>query len=138
MKSLKNYILAISVTSILIIYAGSVALPTLTTVPAFATHDTTTDTTDDTTTDTTDNNNNDTMLFLIDVIQCFPNNDINNDLNGNDDDEQFSEDVEVCLNNIIGQYFNNDDNLDNNNDSQDNTNINSDENNTIEPSSQET
>ena len=140
MKSLKNYILAMSVTSILIIYAGSVALPALTTVPAFATDDTTTDTTDDTTTDTTDNYNNDTMLFLIDVIQCFPNNDINNDLNGNNnnDDEQFSEDVEVCLNDVIGQYFNNDNNLDNNNDSQDNDNISSDDNNNIEPSSQET
>jgi hypothetical protein len=136
MKSLKNYILAMSVTSILIIYAGSVALPALTTVPAFATDDTTTDTT----TDTTDNYNNDTMLFLIDVIQCFPNNDINNDLNGNNnnDEEQFSEDVEVCLNNVIGQYFNNDNNLDNNNDSQDNNNIGSDDNNSIEPSSQGT
>src|SRR5215213_3281391 len=108
-----------SVTSILVIYAGSVALPTLTTVPAFATID------------TTDNNNNDTMLFLIDVIQCFPNIDINNNPNGNNnnDDEQFSEDVEVCLNDVIGQYFNNDNNLDNNN---------SDDNNNIEPSSQET
>jgi hypothetical protein len=144
MKSLKNYILAMSVTSILVIYAGSVALPALTTVPAFATNDTTddttTDTTDDTTTDTTDNNNNDTMLFLIDVIQCFTNNENNNDLigNNNNDDEQFSENVQVCLNDVIGQYFNNDSNLDNNNDSQDNNNISSDDNNNIEPSSQET
>jgi hypothetical protein len=160
MKSLKNYILAMSVTSILVIYAGSVSLPALTTVPAFATNDTTddtttdttddtttdttddttTDTTDDTTTDTTDNNNNDTMLFLIDVIQCFTNNENNNDLigNNNNDDEQFSENVQVCLNDVIGQYFNNDSNLDNNNDSQDNNNISSDDNNNIEPSSQET
>ena len=117
-----------SVTSILVIYAGSVALPALTTVPAFAT------------TDTTDNNNNDTMLFLIDVIQCFPNIDINNNPNGNNnnDDEQFSEDVKVCLNDVICQYFNNDNNLDNNNYSQDNDNISSDDNNNIEPSSQET
>ena len=57
MQSLKNYILAMSVTSILVIYAGSVALPALTTVPAFATNDT-----------IDNNNNNDTMLFLIDVI----------------------------------------------------------------------
>ena len=77
---------------------------------------------------------------LIDVIQCFPNIDINNNPNGNNnnDDEQFSEDVEVCLNDVIGQYFNNDNNLDNNNDSQDNNNIGSDDNNSIEPSSQGT
>jgi Phage gp6-like head-tail connector protein len=110
MKSLKNYILAMSVISILVISAGSVALPALTTVPAFATHDTTTDTTDDTTTDTTNNN----------------------------DDEQFSEDVEACLYDVIGQYFNNDNNLGTNSDSQDNNNISSDNNNNIEPSSQET
>ena len=140
MKSLKNYILAMSVISILVISAGGVALPALTTVPAFATHDTTTDTTDDTTTDTTNINNNDTMLFLIDVIQCFPNNDTSNDLNGNNnnDDEQFSKDVEACLYDVIGQYFNNDNNLGTKSDSQDNNNISSDNNNNIEPSSQET
>src|SRR5215218_369249 len=95
--------------------------------------------TDNNTSNNTNYNNHDVLLFLTDEIDCFTNND-SNDLNGNNnnDDEQFSEDVEVCLNDVIGQYFNNDNNLDNNNDSQDNNNISSDDNNNIEPSSQET
>jgi Tol biopolymer transport system component len=61
----------------------------------------------------------DILPFLIEVIQCFTNN-----------DEQFSDDAQLCLYDVIFEYFDNDDdnNVDNNNNSQDN-NISSNDNN---------
>jgi hypothetical protein len=78
---------------------------------------------------------------LTDEIECFTNSN-SNDLNGNNNDngEQFSHDVQQCLYDVIGQYFNNYDyDLNNNNDSQDNNNsISSNDNNNNDTSSQET
>jgi hypothetical protein len=56
----------------------------------------TTDTTDNDDTDTTDttDNYNDILPFLIEVIECFTNN-----------DEEFSDDVQLCLYDVIELYF---------------------------------
>jgi Tol biopolymer transport system component len=90
----------------------------------------------------TNYNNHDVLQFLTDEIECFTNND-GNDLNGNSNNhgEQFSHDIQLCLYDVIGQYFNNYDyNLNNNNDSQDNNNdnISSNDDNNNDTSSQET
>jgi hypothetical protein len=115
MRRLKDQILAMGIATILVLYASSLAIPALTPVAAFAT-------TDD---DTNDDVNNDVLLFLIDVVQCFT-----------DNDEEFSDDVQLCLYAVIDEYFN-EDNFNDNNDSQDND-ISSNDNNNNGTSSQET
>jgi hypothetical protein len=53
---------------------------------------------------------------LIDVVECFTSNDNNNlDASNNNPDEQFSADVELCLYDVVDEYSNNDNNLNNNN-----------------------
>src|SRR5918997_233821 len=130
MRRLKDQILAMSVAAILVLYASGLAIPALSPVAAFATtDDNTNDNTDDNTNDNTDDNtndiNSDVLLFLIDVVQCFT-----------DNDEEFSDDVHLCLYALIDEYFN-EDNLNDNNDSQDND-ISSNDNNNNGTSSQET
>jgi hypothetical protein len=69
---------------------------------------------------------------LIDVVECFTNN-----------DEEFSDDVQLCLYGVIDDYFDNvDNNLNNDNDGRDynnnNDDISSNDNNNNGTSSQET
>ena len=119
MRRLKDQILATGIATILVLYASGLAIPALSPVAAFATTD------DDINDDTNDDINNDVLLFLIDVVQCFT-----------DNDEEFSDDVQLCLYALIDEYFN-EDNLNDNNDSQDND-ISSNDNNNNGTSSQET
>ena len=98
MKSLGNHTLAIGVASILALYASSVAMPALT-VSTFAI------------------NNNDVLQFLIDVIQCFTNNNTNDH-----HDKPFSHDVKQCLYNVINKYFDNSNNHSSNNDTNNRSN----------------
>jgi hypothetical protein len=111
-----------SVATILVLYSIGIAIPALTPVPAFATEDNTNYNTNDNTNDDTDDNNHDILLFLIDVVECFTIH-----------DEEFSDDVQLCLYDVIDDYFDNvDNNLNNNND------ISSNDNNNNGTSSQET
>ncbi len=72
----------------------------------------TTDDNDDTDTTGTTDNYNDILPFLIDVIECFTNN-----------DEEFSDDVQLCLYDVIEVYFDdNDNNLNSNNPNSDSDN----------------
>ena len=81
MKRLGNQILATCLASILVVSAASIAMLTLTPVPAFAPNEN----------DNNNNNNNgDDLQLLIDLVECF---------NGND--------LEQCLNDAIDDYFNN-------------------------------
>ncbi|MFL6409018.1 MAG: TolB family protein [Nitrososphaeraceae archaeon] len=67
-------------------------------------------TSDETISVNTNDINNDVLLFLIDGVECFTNN-----------GQEFSNEVQVCLDDTIDQYFDNsDDNSSNNSDSQDN------------------
>jgi hypothetical protein len=135
-KHLKNQIISLSVAAILLLSAIGIAVPALTPIPAFAPSDTTdddfttdttdddftTDTTDDDfTTDTTDDdfttgsaNDYEILSFLIAVIECFT-------VNG----EEFSDDVQLCLYDVIEEYFDDDGNNVNGN----NNSPNSDDNN---------
>jgi hypothetical protein len=134
-KHLRNQIVATSVAATLLVYAIGVAIPALTAVPVFATDHTTNDhTTNDYTNDNanqyhhyqtddnsdyrhpnystnhqTNDNDHNILLFLIDVIDCFTNN-----------DEQFSDDVQQCLYDVIEVYF---DGVDNNNLNNDNNGL---------------
>src|SRR5215216_1863657 len=139
-----------SVATILVLYSIGIAIPALTPVPAFATEDNTNyntnddiddntnddiddntnddiddntnDEIDDNTNDDIDDNNHDILRFLIDVVECFTIH-----------DEEFSDDVQLCLYDVIDDYFDNvDNNLNNNND------IGSNDNNNNGTSSQET
>jgi TolB protein len=90
------------------------------------------DNTDDNTDHNTDDNNHDILGFLIAVVQCFT-----------DNDEEFSDDVQLCLYGVIDDYFDNvDNNLNNDNDGRDynnnNNDISSNDNNNNGTSSQET
>src|SRR5215203_394205 len=72
--------------------------------------------TDDNTNYNTDDNNHDILGFLIAVVQCFT-----------DNDEEFSDDVQLCLYGVIDDYFDNvDNNLNNDNDGRDYNNNNDD------------
>jgi hypothetical protein len=120
-RQLRNQILATSIATILVLSTLGVAMLTVTPVSVYAptegnidtvstTDNDDTDTTgttdnDDTdTTGTTDNddtdttgttdNYNDILPFLIEVIECFTNN-----------DEEFSDDVQLCLYDVIELYF---------------------------------
>ena len=133
MRRLKDQILAMGVATILVLYASGLAIPALTPVAAFATTDD--DINDNTNDNTNDDVNNDVLLFLIDVVQCFT-----------DNDEEFSDDVQLCLYGVIDDYFDNvDNNLNNDNDGRDYNNnnnndddISSNDNNNNGTSSQET
>ncbi len=130
MIHLRNQILAMSIATILVLSTFGVAMLTLTPVPVYAPTDgniDTVSTTDNDDTDTignTDNddtdtigntdNDNDILPFLIAVIECFTNN-----------DEEFSDDVQLCLYDVIEVYFDDDDNSLNSN------NANSDSNNNL-------
>jgi hypothetical protein len=126
-----------SLAIILVLYASGISIHALSPVPAFATDDNNYYNTNDNTNDKTNDNNYDVMLFLIDVVECFTNN-----------NEEFSDDVQLCLYDVIDEYFDNDDdnnnNLNNNNDSQDSNDISSNDddnnnnNNNNGTSSQET
>ena len=128
MKHLKNQIISLSVAAILLLYAVGIAVPALTPIPAFAPSDTTDDddntdgntdddfttgnTDDDFTTDTTDDdlttgsaNDYEILSFLIAVIECFT-----------DNGEEFSDDVQLCLYDVIEVYFDDDGNNVNNTD----------------------
>ena len=140
MIHLRNQILAMSIATILVLSTSGVAMLTLTPVPVYAPTDGNIDTVsttdnDDTDNDDTDNddtdtigntdnddtdtigntdNDNDILPFLIAVIECFTNN-----------DEEFSDDVQLCLYDVIEVYFDDDDNSLNSN------NANSDSNNNL-------
>ncbi len=128
MRHPRNQILAMSVATILVLSTFGAAMLTLTPVPVYAPTEgnidtvSTTDNDDTDTTGTTDNddtdttgttdNYNDILPFLIDVIECFTNN-----------DEEFSDDVQLCLYDVIELYFDyNDNNLNNNNANSDSNN----------------
>ena len=119
MIHLRNQILAMSIATILVLSTSGVAMLTLTPVPVYAPTDgniDTVSTTDNDDTDTIGNtdNDNDILPFLIAVIECFTNN-----------DEEFSDDVQLCLYDVIEVYFDDDDNSLNSN------NANSDSNNNL-------
>jgi hypothetical protein len=137
-----------SVATILILSAIGVAIPASTTTSQQAsdevisantdhntnynTDDNTDHNTDDNTNYNTDDNNHDILGFLIAVVQCFT-----------DNDEEFSDDVQLCLYGVIDDYFDNvDNNLNNDNDGRDynnnNNDISSNDNNNNGTSSQET
>ncbi len=135
MKHLRDQIISLSIAAILLLYAIGIAMPALTPIPAFAPSDNTDDdlttgnTDDDLTTGNTDddlttgntNDYNDILLFLIDVVECFTNN-----------GEEFSDDVQLCLYDVIEVYFDdNDNNVNSNDDSpdSDNNNVGSNDNN---------
>ena len=122
MKHLKNQIISLSVAAILLVYAIGIAVPALTPIPAFAPSD---NTDDDFTTGNTDDdfttgsaNDYEMLSFLIAVIECFT-----------DNGEEFSDDVQLCLYDVIEVYFDddgnnvngNDDSLDSDNDNNDTT-----------------
>jgi hypothetical protein len=139
-KHLKNQIISLSVAAILLVYAIGIAVPALTPIPAFAPSDNTDDdfttgntdddfttgnTDDDFTTGNTDDdfttgsaNDYEMLSFLIAVIECFT-----------DNGEEFSDDVQLCLYDVIEVYFDddgnnvngNDDSLDSDNDNNDTT-----------------
>src|SRR5215216_5996219 len=113
-----------SVATILVLYSIGIAIPALTPVPAFATEDNTNyntnddiddntnddiddntnddiddntnDDIDDNTNNDIDDNNHDILRFLIDVVECFTIH-----------DEEFSDDVQLCLYDVIDDYFDN-------------------------------
>ena len=141
MKHLKNQIISLSVAAILLVYAIGIAVPALTPIPAFAPSDNTDDdfttgntdddfttgnTDDDFTTGNTDDdfttgsaNDYEMLSFLIAVIECFT-----------DNGEEFSDDVQLCLYDVIEVYFDDDGNNVNGNDDSldsDNDNNNTDE-----------
>jgi hypothetical protein len=111
MKRIVNHILAMSLATILVLFAFGVAMPALSPIPAYApNNDDDNNDNDDNDNNSNDNNNNDDELqFLIDVIECF----INDNNNDNHDEHFFSDDVQDCIDNVIDDYFNN--NHDNNN-----------------------
>lgn len=94
MKRLGNQILATCLASILVVSAASIAMLTLTPVPAFAPNenDNNNNNNNNNNGDNNNNNNNngDDLQLLIDLVECF---------NGND--------LEQCLNDAIDDYFNN-------------------------------
>jgi hypothetical protein len=98
MTRTRNHILAMSVATVLVLYAFGVAMPALSPIPVYAPNE-----------DNDDNNNNgnsngEDLQFLIDVIECFTDNN-----NG-----QFSNDVQDCIDDVIDDYFNNGNNHHNN------------------------
>jgi ABC-type Zn2+ transport system substrate-binding protein/surface adhesin len=118
-RHLKSQILAMSVATMLALYAIGVATPALTPVPAYATnyenndkhhddkkndkhHD---DKKNDKHHDDKKNdkhhdyNDNHYSQFLMDVEQCFL-----------DNGEQYSDDVEQCIYDVMAAYFDNDNN----------------------------
>ncbi len=117
MRHLRNQILATSIATILVLSTLGVAMLTVTPVPVYAPTEGNIDTTgttdnDDTDTTGTTDNYNDILPFLIAVIECFTNN-----------DEEFSDDVQLCLYDVIELYFDdNDNNLNINNANPDSNN----------------
>ena len=113
-----------SIATTLVLSTFGLAMLTLTPVPVYAPTDgnidtvSTTDNNDDTDTIDTTDNDNDILPFLIAVIECFTNN-----------DEEFSDDVQLCLYDVIEVYFDDDNNnlIGNNNASPD-SNDNNDDN----------
>ncbi len=97
-----------SIATILVLSAFGVAMHTLTPVPVYA------PTEGNIGTIGTTDNYNDILPFLINVIECFTNN-----------DEEFSDDVQLCLYDVIELYFDDNDNTLNSN------NANSDSNNNL-------
>lgn len=107
MRHLRNQVLAMSIATILVLSAFGVAMHTLTPVPVYA------PTEGNIGTIGTTDNDNDILPFLIHVIECFNN------------DEEFSDDVQLCLYDVIEVYFDDNDNTLNSN------NANSDSNNNL-------
>ena len=107
-----------SIATTLVLSTFGLGMLTLTPVPVYAPTDgnidtiSTTDNDDDTDTISTTDNENDILPFLIAVIECFTNN-----------DEEFSDDVQLCLYDVIEVYFDdNDNNLNSNNANSDSDN----------------
>ena len=106
----RNHILAMSVATILVLYAFGVAMPALSPIPVYAPNEDNDDDNDDNNNngnnnDNNGNNNDDDLQFLIDVIECFTDNN-----NGH-----FSNDVQDCIEDVIDDYFNNGNNHNNDN-----------------------
>src|SRR5919201_518469 len=131
MKRLENHTLAIGVASILILAASGVATPALTALAATSSNDNNNNNNNK----NDDKNNKDVLRFLIDVIQCFTNNDPHgsNGTNYNNDNhgKPFTHDVKQCLYDVIDKYFpnNNSNNNENNNNNNNKNNNNSNNNN---------
>ena|SRR5919106_1263671 len=99
-RHLKSQILAMSVATMLALYAIGVATPALTPVPAYATNYENNDKHhDDKDNKHHDYNDNHYSQFLMDVEQCFL-----------DNGEQYSDDVEQCIYDVMAAYFDNDNN----------------------------
>ena len=108
-RRLGNKILAMSIATILALYAIGVATPVLTPVPVYAINYENNDKHyDDKDNKHYDNNDNYYSQFLMDVEQCFID-------NGNQD-EQFSYEVEQCIYDVMAAYFDDDNNNNNNGD----------------------
>ena len=106
MTRTRNHILAMSVATILVLSAFGVALPALSPIPVYAPNENDNNNNNNNGNNNNgDNNNNgnndDEMQLLIDLVECF------NDNNSND--------LEDCLNDAIDDYFNNGNNNNNNN-----------------------
>jgi dipeptidyl aminopeptidase/acylaminoacyl peptidase len=99
-RHLGNQILAMSVATVLALYATGVAMPALTPVPAYATNYENNDKHyDDKDKRHYDDKDNHYSQFLNDVEQCFL-----------DNGEQYSDDVEQCIYDVMAAYFDNDNN----------------------------
>ena len=107
-RRLGNKILAMSIATILALYAIGIATPALTPVPVYATNYENNDKHyddkdnkhyDDKDNKHYDNNDNHYSPFLMDVEQCFL-----------DNGEEYSDEVEQCIYDVMAAYFDNDNN----------------------------
>ena len=99
-RRLGNKILAMGVATVLALYAVGVATPALTPAPVYATNYENNDKHyDDKDNKHYDNNDNHYSQFLADVEQCFL-----------DNGEEYSDEVEQCIYDVMAAYFDNDNN----------------------------
>ncbi|MDQ4100654.1 MAG: hypothetical protein M3115_00485 [Thermoproteota archaeon] len=93
MKKYQNYILAMDIGTVLILSAFSVAMPTLTPIPAYAPSEDGNNNNNDS--NHNDNNYGNELEFLIDVLECFS------------DNHNSNSDLQDCIEDAIDQYENN-------------------------------
>jgi hypothetical protein len=98
-RRLGNKILAMGVATVLALSAIGVATPALTPAPVYATNYENNDKHYDNNDKHYDNNDNHYSQFLADVEQCFL-----------DNGEEYSDEVEQCIYDVMAAYFDNDNN----------------------------
>jgi hypothetical protein len=112
-RRLRNQILAMSIATVLALYAIGVAMPALTPITAYAINYDNNDKHHekdkqyDNNDNQYDNGDNYYSQFLIDVEECF--------IDNGSQDEQFSYEVEQCIYDVMSAYFDDDNNNNNNN-----------------------